>query len=71
LPVEAEAFLWLSAAARRGGDTDAASVALASYGNLVPDERYAAAKQHVAESLRLQQRLRLTSVRAPSGHRIP
>ena len=70
LPVEPEAFLWLSAAARRRGDTDGASVALASYENLVPDARDAAAKQHVADSLRLQQRLRLTPVRSSSGQRL-
>lgn len=61
LPVDPVAFLWLSAAHQRRGDTEAARRALVDYRHLVdeaPDDLLAAL---VADSLRLQQRLRLTA----------
>ncbi len=71
LPVETEAYIWLSAAAHRGGDANVADMALASYATLVPDEGDEAATRRVAESLRLQQRLRFTGARSSRGPRRP
>jgi tetratricopeptide (TPR) repeat protein len=71
LPVDPSAFVWLSAAARRRGDAEAARGALDSYATLVPDESPEAAAGRVAESLRLQQRLRLSAAGSSRGPRRP
>jgi tetratricopeptide (TPR) repeat protein len=67
LPVDPSAFLWLSAAARRRGDADAANVALQRYAALVPEENPETAAERVAFSLRLQQRLRLSGAGSSPG----
>ena len=71
LPVDPAAFLWLSAAAQRRGDMDAATAALASYASLVPHESPETAAVRVAESLRLEHRLRFSGAGSSPGRGRP
>jgi tetratricopeptide (TPR) repeat protein len=71
LPVDPSAFVWLSAAAQRRGNADVARLALASYASLVPEESPGTTAARVAESLRLQQRLRFTGAGSSQGRGRP